>query len=318
LQQAGYQVAVAAHKPFASLLSGCGLEYLPLPGDPVALVQDRARAPSPEAGKALIEAFLDQLADGVIAAAADADAVLTAFGPAPLSALAGEAFGLPVIGTYLAPAIPTAEFALPGSAQPDRPGGQGNLEAGEVLLRLAASGYAKVVARMRTVLGLPGPDSACGPGCWAAARCVTGSVRSSCRDRRAGPPRRVWLGTGGPHGDNVLAIGDLPHEWLFPRMTAVVHHAGAGTTGAVLRAGVPAVTIPVMADQPFWAGRLQRLGVALPSIPFAQLTAAGLSAAITAAISEPSYRQRARQVAGLIAADDGAANVIERVRRLAN
>jgi UDP:flavonoid glycosyltransferase YjiC (YdhE family) len=128
----------------------------------------------------------------------------------------------------------------------------------------------------------------------------------------------MWLGTGGPHGDNVLAIGDLPHEWLFPRMTAVVHHAGAGTTGAVLRAGVPAVTIPVMADQPFWAGRLQRLGVALPSIPFAQLTAAGLSAAITAAISEPSYRQRARHLAGLIAADDGAANVIERVRRLAN
>lgn len=382
LQQAGYQVAVAAHKPFASLLSGCGLEYLPLPGDPVALVQDRARAPSPEAGKALIEAFLDQLADGVIAATADADAVLTAFGPAPLSALAGEAFGLPVIGTYLAPAIPTAEFALPGSAQPDRPGGQGNLEAGEVLLRLAASGYAKVVARMRTVLGLPGPDSAARPGLlggrpvchgfspvivprpadWPAEADVAGywwparprgwqppgelvsfldagpapvyigfgSMAPGEGDRlgemvvsavvRAGVRAVVQAGWSGlaPHGDNVLAIGDLPHEWLFPRMTAVVHHAGAGTTGAVLRAGVPAVTIPVMADQPFWADRLQRLGVAPPPIPFAQLTAAGLSAAITAAISEPSYRQRARQVAGLIAAEDGAANVIERVRRLAN
>jgi UDP:flavonoid glycosyltransferase YjiC (YdhE family) len=62
-----------------------------------------------------------------------------------------------------------------------------------------------------------------------------------------------------PSGDDLLAVGDLPHDWLLPRMAAVVHHAGAGTAGATLRAGIPAVAVPVMADQPFWAGRLHRL-----------------------------------------------------------
>jgi sterol 3beta-glucosyltransferase len=91
-----------------------------------------------------------------------------------------------------------------------------------------------------------------------------------------------------------------------------------GAPGQLAQQRPLAGPIPVMADQPFWADRLQRLGVAPPPVPFAQLTAAGLAAAITSAISERSYRQRARQVAGLIAADDGATNVIERVRRLAN
>ncbi|MFD0491303.1 nucleotide disphospho-sugar-binding domain-containing protein [Saccharopolyspora spinosporotrichia] len=48
-------------------------------------------------------------------------------------------------------------------------------------------------------------------------------------------------------------MGDVPHDWLFPRTAAVVHHGGAGTTGAGVRAGVPAVITPVIADQPFWA-----------------------------------------------------------------
>ena len=68
-----------------------------------------------------------------------------------------------------------------------------------------------------------------------------------------------WTGLTGT-GDRILPVGDLPHDWVFPRVAAVVHHAGAGTTGAGLRAGVPAVPVPVLADQPFWACRLHRLG----------------------------------------------------------
>ncbi|MFD3735656.1 nucleotide disphospho-sugar-binding domain-containing protein [Streptomyces sp. NPDC058632] len=63
-----------------------------------------------------------------------------------------------------------------------------------------------------------------------------------------------WAELGGC-GADVLAVGDLPHDWLFPRTAAVVHHAGAGTTAAGLRAGVPALPVPVTADQPFWASR---------------------------------------------------------------
>ncbi|MFD0652644.1 glycosyltransferase [Streptomyces malaysiensis] len=81
---------------------------------------------------------------------------------------------------------------------------------------------------------------------------------------RAGVRAVVQAGWAGltASGDDILTVGDLPHDWLFPRTAAVVHHAGAGTTAAGLRAGVPAVAVPAMADQPFWAARLHRLGVA--------------------------------------------------------
>jgi sterol 3beta-glucosyltransferase len=107
LQQDGHQVAVAAHQPFAALVRECGLEYRALPGDPVALVRARIQAASPQAVQESTEAFLSELGGGILAAVADAEVVLTAFGAAPLSRLAGEALGIPVLGTYLAPAIPT-------------------------------------------------------------------------------------------------------------------------------------------------------------------------------------------------------------------
>ncbi|MFJ3216488.1 glycosyltransferase [Kitasatospora sp. NPDC086801] len=114
-------------------------------------------------------------------------------------------------------------------------------------------------------------------------------------------------------GDDVLAIGDVPHDWLFPRAAAVVHHAGAGTTAAGLRAGVPALPVPVMADQPFWASRLRRLGVAPRPLPFQDLTAEALGDAITACLSEPAHRHRAAELARGIAAEDGAASLLAHI-----
>jgi UDP:flavonoid glycosyltransferase YjiC (YdhE family) len=124
-----------------------------------------------------------------------------------------------------------------------------------------------------------------------------------------------WAGLG-PVGDDVLLVGDLPHEWLFPRVAAVVHHAGAGTTGAGLRAGVPAVPVPVLVDQPFWADRLHRLGVAPPPLPLDELTADTLADALRACLDEPTCRDRATALASRIRAEDGAAAVVPIVTRL--
>ncbi|MFD0491300.1 glycosyltransferase [Saccharopolyspora spinosporotrichia] len=118
-------------------------------------------------------------------------------------------------------------------------------------------------------------------------------------------------------GDDVLAIGDVPHEWLFPRMAAVVHHGGAGTTGAGLRAGVPAVTVTVLADQPFWADRLARAGVSPGWVRLKQLSAQRLAELIGQAVSDPAYRRRAREVADGVRAEDGAGRVAEAVAELA-
>ncbi|MFJ6777298.1 glycosyltransferase, partial [Kitasatospora sp. NPDC091257] len=124
-----------------------------------------------------------------------------------------------------------------------------------------------------------------------------------------------WAGIAG-EGDDVLTVGELPHARLFPRMAAVVHHAGAGTAAAALRAGVPSVPVPVTADQPFWAGRLARLGAATTPVRFTDLTADRLAEAVRQAVEEQWLREGAEEAARAMAEEDGAARVAEAVAAL--
>ncbi|MEU3100547.1 glycosyltransferase [Streptomyces griseoflavus] len=117
-------------------------------------------------------------------------------------------------------------------------------------------------------------------------------------------------------GDDVLTVGDVPHALLFPRLAAVVHHAGAGTTAAALRAGVPAVPVPVTADQPFWAGRVAALGAATGPIPFRSLTAERLADALGRAVRRQTYARAAATAARHMAAEDGAGHVLKAVGEL--
>ena len=96
----------------------------------------------------------------------------------------------------------------------------------------------------------------------------------------------------------------------------MVHHAGAGTTGAGLRAGVPAVPVPVLVDQPFWADRLHRLGVAPHPLPLHELTADTLTDALRSCLDRPTYRDRAIELARQVRADDGPAVVLSLITRL--
>jgi sterol 3beta-glucosyltransferase len=130
------------------------------------------------------------------------------------------------------------------------------------------------------------------------------------------PPGSGVTGAG-PDGDDVLVVGDVPHDWLFPRMAAVVHHAGAGTTGAGLRAGVPAVAVPVLVDQPFWADRLHRLGVAPRPLPMAELTADTLTVALRSCLDRPAHRDHAAELAHRLSAEDGPAAVLAHIEHLA-
>ncbi len=92
---------------------------------------------------------------------------------------------------------------------------------------------------------------------------------------------------------NVHLISSIPHTWLFERMSAVVHHGGAGTTAAGLRAGVPSIIIPFMGDQPFWGKRVADLGVGPMPIPRKKLTSQRLAEAIREAVSNHVMRERA-------------------------
>jgi sterol 3beta-glucosyltransferase len=112
---------------------------------------------------------------------------------------------------------------------------------------------------------------------------------------------------------SVYLLADAPHDWLFPQMAAVVHHGGAGTTGAGLRAGVPTVICPFFGDQPFWGRRVAALGVGPSPIPQRCLTVAALSRAVGAAVSDPAMRARAAALGTAIQSEDGVGNAVARI-----
>ncbi len=134
--------------------------------------------------------------------------------------------------------------------------------------------------------------------------------------RRAGV-RAVVQGVEGTLGDDAIAVGSIPHEWLFPRMAAVVHHAGAGTTAAGFRAGVPAVGDSGVHGSAAlgFTDRVARGGSPRP-IPYKMLTPERLGDAITEAVSTPSYAKRAAEVSAAIATEDGTGPVVEALRNL--
>ncbi len=103
----------------------------------------------------------------------------------------------------------------------------------------------------------------------------------------------------------VAGIGRAPHDLLFPRCAVVVHHGGAGTTAAAVRAGVPQVVVPHAADQPYWGRRMADLGVAAAAVPRKDLTAARLERALEVALS-PTARAAARALGERVRAEDGA------------
>ena len=117
-----------------------------------------------------------------------------------------------------------------------------------------------------------------------------------------------------PH---VCFVDSVPHAWLFPRLAAVVHHGGAGTTGAGLHAGLPSLLTPFAADQAAWAERVAQLGVG-PRLPGSgQLTAAKLAEAIQTAVTDTALRARAAALAEKIRAEDGLARAVEIIERRA-
>jgi UDP:flavonoid glycosyltransferase YjiC (YdhE family) len=116
--------------------------------------------------------------------------------------------------------------------------------------------------------------------------------------------------------DTVFKLDAIPHDWLFPRMAAVVHHGGIGTTAAGLRAGVPSVVVPFFGDQPFWGARVYRLGVGAKPIPRKRLTAARLAEAISTVTEDMVLRERAAALGERIRAEDGVARAVEAVEAL--
>ena len=115
--------------------------------------------------------------------------------------------------------------------------------------------------------------------------------------------------------ETVLAIDSAPHDWLFPKVAAVVHHGGGGTTAAGLRAGRPTIVCPFFGNQPFWGARIEALGVGPRPIPQKKISVEKLSAAINRVRSDASIQERAEAIGQQIRSEDGVANACDFIDR---
>ena len=119
--------------------------------------------------------------------------------------------------------------------------------------------------------------------------------------------RRIVVSKGwadleiGDDASDAIAVGDVSHDVLFPRVAVVVHHGGAGTTAAAARAGIPQLITPMFGDQFYWAGRVVQLGVGA-STPHTAMTEESLTRALSE-VFDPAVAARARTLAGHVGRD---------------
>ena len=119
-------------------------------------------------------------------------------------------------------------------------------------------------------------------------------------------------------GPDIHVLKAAPHTWLFPRVRAVIHHGGSGTTHESLRWGKPTIVCPLMGDQPFFGEMVARIGAGPRPIPQKRLTGEALAVAIRTAI-DPKTEAKSDEIGRRIRAEPNgcavAADLIERLAR---
>ncbi|MEM9543076.1 MAG: glycosyltransferase [Cyanobacteria bacterium P01_E01_bin.42] len=391
LQQAGYNVRLAAPPPFADFIQSKGLEFMPIEGEPQAMLEGEAGQKWLENNKnnplvvfsdyaEVVRPVLRQQFDCSLAACEGTDAIIYGF-LAMVAPHIAEAANIPVFLGMLQPYTPTTAF--PSVFIPPNPnlGPLYNWGSHVLMEQLFWQSFRTEINNWRQeVLGLSpwswwghsaasiqpillgySPIAVPKPSDWSLQHHVTGywflneeqnwQPPSDLLDFLAAGEKPVYIGFGsmldrcpekttentiealkrtGKRGillkgwggldtkidsDDIFTIESIPHSWLFPQMSAIVHHGGAGTTGAALRSGVPMVVTPFMADQPFWSDRMNKLGVAPSPIPHKEMTAETLARAITKVTEDERIKARSRQLGEQIRAEDGIGNTVKLIDR---
>ena len=388
LAERGLDVTVATHEPFRDFVTGRGLGFAPLPGDPRELLA------TPEAQEllrtglglirfarrfvAILEPWFWKLVEAVTPIHAEAEAVL-------YSALAFPTWHLaqldrtPSIQLSLQPLLPTSSFPAITTSF-GHLGQLGNLLSHRINQQLFWQPLRAAVDDWRVRdLGLPRqglrgpypelaakrepivhgfsrqlvapppdwPDHAVVTGHWplsddqplsegtvawldagpAPVYVGFGSIRDSESEQLASVAisaadradvRLVldsgWTGLAGAGSDRVHVVSDTDHTRLFPRMSAVVHHGGAGTTHTAATAGVPSMAVPYYADQPFWGRRLEAVGIGAPPLPRRRLGAELLAQRIDM-LGREAVKSRAAQVGQAMRSERGLALATEFITR---
>ncbi|CAG8546394.1 14762_t:CDS:10 [Acaulospora morrowiae] len=108
----------------------------------------------------------------------------------------------------------------------------------------------------------------------------------------------------------IYPMKSVPHDWLFPRVDAVVHHGGAGTTAAGLRAGVPTIIKPFFGDQFFWGDRIENMEI---GFSIKKLTVDKLSDYLKRVVTDQKIIEKAKLVGENIRKEDGVENAIQAI-----
>jgi sterol 3beta-glucosyltransferase len=126
-----------------------------------------------------------------------------------------------------------------------------------------------------------------------------------------------WGGVTSHSSENILYLEAAPHDWLLPRCKMVIHHGGAGTSSAGLRAGIPNIIVPFTADQPFWGRRVQAIGAGPKPILVRSLSVGKLAYAIAKSESQ-ALRERAQAIGARIRGEDGVGQALQLIEDYSN
>ena len=392
LQQAGFDVLLAAPRNFGNFVQGQGLRFHPLRGDVQQIMGGETGRKFMERGgtnpaqsilamRKMLGPIAIQMMEDALEACRDADMLTTLAVFAPLGKTIAEIRGIPLVLVEPTPVLPTRNFPAPGWLVQKNLGGVLNRFSGFAMLEVIWQWYRPFVNQFRKrfglrklnssdfhhilvstpLLGAYSPTVIPHPQDWSNNVHITGywfldtspewqpSVELKAFLDEGDPP--VYIGFGSMSGsnpelfakvvldalvkssrrgviatgwggisvmsvpENVFVLDSAPHSWLFPRMSAVVHHGGAGTTAEGLRAGVPAVIVPFTVDQPFWGNRVKALGAGTETIPVMGLTTNRLAEAIQRATSDQKLRRRAESIGRLIRSENGVGNAVAIVKQ---
>ncbi len=112
---------------------------------------------------------------------------------------------------------------------------------------------------------------------------------------------------------NMLPVATVPYEWMLPRVSALVHHGGAGSTASALRFGVPNGAVTFGFDQPLWGQRIQAIGAGPAPIAASTLTTASLSHMLRELTTNQALRAGAEAVGRQLRSEDGIASAVSTI-----
>ncbi|KPK87714.1 MAG: hypothetical protein AMS27_01510 [Bacteroides sp. SM23_62_1] len=127
-----------------------------------------------------------------------------------------------------------------------------------------------------------------------------------------------WADLPGGNDHDILYVDEIPFEFLFPRLAAVIYHGGTGTMAAIARAGVPQAAFPFMGDQFANQKQLVKLGLGPDTCSFKKITAEAMASAIQECIRNDSYRIKAQEIAGKLQNTDGVELTVELIEKELN